>query len=264
MRAAYRNMVADLPPYIRVLFSPHGAMRPARTEDVFTAQAIYPLDVIHQLDEVIDADQERLTPLPKSEGAYSWQILQLDATNRLHVEVVVLRQRHALPPTNVRVDERTYHFGAKTKKGLWPILSSFLLMVLIALPPLKMQWLLHQRQGLLEQKHAVLDQDSRRSSPQARLRNVLIAQRHLNKTPSALALMDMLSEILPQNAWLVSLTIDDDEAHLVGLAPSAADVLSALSTSPLLHDIAPQGATRIEGEMERFHMRATLRKRGSI
>lgn len=262
IRAHYINMVAELPPYLRALFSRHGDECQPRTEDVFTARAFYPLDVVDHLDEVIDADRERLTPLPNSDGSYSWQILHLDATNNLHVEVVVLRHSRALPPTDVRIDGRIYHFGAKTKPGLWSKFSPLLLILLLALPPLKVQWELHQRQEQLEQKQATLEQDTIRTSPQARLRNLLVAQRRLNSTPSVLALLDNLSQTLPQNTWLLSLTIEDVQADLVGLAPSASDVLSALSANAIFQNIAPQGATRIEGEMERFHMRATMTTEG--
>ncbi len=262
MAAAYRNLSAELPPLLQLIFVrvPKGAAPSA--DDVFMAHGTYPLHVIDQLDDVINADLDRLIPLPKGEAVCRWHILELDHENQLHVEVCAIRKTSAETNTSVQHENRLYHFANTPMRTLWPSLTAVALLALLAMPVIKLQWVLHHKRVDLDHQLAILDPASATWSSEARLKALQSAALELNAAPSALLVLNQISDAMPKGAWLISLSVENDDealwADMVGFAPSAAQVLSSLSGHQNIAALSPQGATRIEGNNERFHLRARL------
>ncbi len=89
----------------------------------------------------------------------------------------------------------------------------------------------------------------------ARLRAIRSAR------PLAVAVLDEVTRLLPDDAYLTELTLDGDQVDLAGFARSAAPLVERFERSPLFTDARFSAPSRLEAreDRERFAMRVRLR-----
>jgi len=132
------------------------------------------------------------------------------------------------------------------------------------------EWL-HNRQMALQAMQAQVESMRGEAQKVAALRQQLqdnagaagfLADRKLH-TPSALNLLDDLSQRLPDDAWLERVNIDNSgQVGFQGQAKQAAKLVDALKGSPVITDANFQGTIQADptSGKERFYMVAQLRK----
>jgi len=132
------------------------------------------------------------------------------------------------------------------------------------------QWL-HNRQAALAEMQATVENMRGEAQKVAGLRQQLqdnagaagfLADRKLH-TPSALSLLDDLSQRLPDDAWLERLSIDNaGQVGFQGQAKQAAKLIDSVKGSPVITDANFQGTIQTDptSGKERFYMVAQLRK----
>lgn len=81
------------------------------------------------------------------------------------------------------------------------------------------------------------------------------------RRPSVVALVDEVTRLLPDGAYLTELTLEGDQLDLAGLAASAAPLLEIFEKSPLFADARFSAPFRLDAreDRERFAMRVRLR-----
>jgi general secretion pathway protein L len=132
------------------------------------------------------------------------------------------------------------------------------------------EWL-HNRQVALQAMQAQVESMRGEAQKVSALRQQLqdnagaagfLADRKLH-TPSALNLLDDLSQRLPDDAWLERVNIDNSgQVGFQGQAKQAAKLVDALKGSPVITDANFQGTIQADptSGKERFYMVAQLRK----
>ena len=82
---------------------------------------------------------------------------------------------------------------------------------------------------------------------------------HLQNRDHNLEVLQEITHVLPNGAWLVSYNYQDGIIQLSGYADSASEIQRLLANSPLLKDVQPNGSvTRDAKGKERFTLKAAI------
>jgi general secretion pathway protein L len=210
-----------------------------------------PLAAEENLREVLSFEMDRFTPFTADDVVFDVAILGRDAEQgRLNVLLVAARREviddlvaHAHGPavgiavagTPASIDlmprpPRRFDRTTKMLAGLGVIL----LMLSAALPFHRQQQELDRlNEAIAALRVEAAEIDAIRADIEAALASERFLAAARAKRPSALATLEALSVLVPDDAWLNVLTLSPDGVEFSGLAGSAEEVLRALEASPL-------------------------------
>ena len=226
-----------------------------------------PLAAHENLREVLAFEMDRHTPFKASEVAFDYRVTSVDTENkRLGVDLAVVPRElleqasgiassFGLAPDRVSVGGeesrggRSFNFlprGGPTGPSPAPqrllialmVLASILAVIMVYLPlHMKERALAAYETQLADARAAALDAEKLKERLAARLeQGRFLIDRRLS-TPAATALLAEVTELLPDDTWLVQLRWQGDKLVLSGFSPAAATLIAELEESPLLSDV---------------------------
>lgn len=258
---------------------------------VLRRDLLLPSAAHNNLLQVAAFEMDRQTPFSVSQVYYDARRLALPAAaGRFHAELVVvtrgvldplLERLHALDIVIDAVDvavgtdrlgvnllppERSPHRRRPRLRLNLALAAGCLLLLVLLLG----QWL-HNREVVLARMQATVESMRGEAQQVAALRQQLqdnagaagfLAQRKKNAV-GMLALLDDLTQRLPDSAWLERFSVDNSgQVGLQGQSIQAAKLLDMLKDSPLITDASFQGSIQPDptSGKERFYLTAQLRK----
>jgi general secretion pathway protein L len=90
-------------------------------------------------------------------------------------------------------------------------------------------------------------------------------ERLRREAPQPVEILNELTRVLPDTAWLTDLRLEEGRVDLTGQARSASELLALIERSPLFVDAALAAPVVVEAQdgRERFSLRARLRAGGN-
>lgn len=226
-----------------------------------------PLAAQENLREVLAFEMDRHTPFKAGEVAFDYRVTGVDTENkRLSVDLAVaprelLEQASdvassfglTLDRISVTGEEsqggRSFNFlprGGPTRHSaalqrllIALVVLASVLAVIVAYLPLhtKQRALAAYETQLVDARAAALDAEQLKERLAARLEHGrFLIDRRLS-TPAATALLAEVTDLLPDDTWLVQLRWQGEKLVLSGFSPAAAALIAGLEESPLLSDV---------------------------
>ena len=226
-----------------------------------------PLAAQENLREVLAFEMDRHTPFKAGDVAFDYRVTSVDTENkRLGVDLAVVPRELleqasgiassfglALDRVSVSGEEsqggRSFNFlprGGPTGNSAAPqrllialmVLASILAVIMVYLPlHMKERALAAYEMQLADARAAALEAEKLKERLAARLeQGRFLIDRRLS-TPAATALLAEVTELLPDDTWLVRLRWQGDKLVLSGFSPAAAALIAGLEESPLLSDV---------------------------
>jgi general secretion pathway protein L len=251
-----------------------------------------PLAARDDLPQLLRFEMDRLTPFRAGEVCFAQRILATDASSRrITVELAVapkiiveqaLETARAVGVVPSRLELGATHGDGRQPLNLLPqesgdsggerrvvraliLLAVILAIVAVAIPLQRQRSTLAalndqmaQTRAAAEQSHALREQLDRLT----RTGYFLLAEK--NRRAMATEVVAELTRLVPDQAYLAQMILQDGEVQLHGSATTASDLISLLDQSPLFR--APQfrsPVTRDGGDgTERFHLSVELAEGG--
>lgn len=252
---------------------------------VLRREVSLPLAAGENLREVLSFEMDRHTPFQAEDVAYDHRIVRTDAAaKRIAVELAVvpravfdrtvaLADVLGAPPDRISIegDDGVFNFmpsldheGKRSSSRLVPMLALLtIVLALIAIYlPLHMRYatLAELERELAEGQAAVVEVDVLRNRATAALErtNFLVDQRRAS--PTTVALLDEVTERLPDGTWLTQLAVHGNQIALAGFSQAAASLVAGLEDSPLLSDVHFASPVTVDPRvgLERFNLSAAI------
>ena len=253
-----------------------------------------PLAAQANLDQVVAFEFERLVPFRRSESYFAYRVIERNKLARnLRVELTVvpraeidalmrLAEKSGFRVAAVEVagaspadsaiglpissdGDAGLQSGASVVIGALSGLALVLAVICVAVPFVQMQ---HKLDALTVK----VAEARRRANTRLELRKRIEAQlatetaliRRRNRTPTISELLDEVTRLIPDDTWLTELRISGNEIQLVGLSPSASNLLRLVARSPRFRDAAFVSPVTRDARLDReqFTISAHIRPRG--
>ena len=245
----------------------------------------YPFNVISSVAELLQAEVDELTPFSSNDVVISHRLDKPDWSRRdFSVNFAVIRRRTlgelfrkvldaGLTPAGAKVGSAGqlffFPFADTDEKdrdrplhGMIRWLVALALLFAVAfIPSMKLGQIAKERGDQLQAAR----EDAQKTTPilervQSVTESLKLLEERREPSKSALYVLSELSRIIPRDAWLDSLEIEDGRLRIVGFSPTPADVVTALSQSTMLTDIQYRAAGVRDQirDAERFELTAQL------
>lgn len=260
-------------------------------EKALTTRITLPLAVEENLRQVMDFELDRRTPFSSKDVNFAYRLIDRDeSADQLCVELTVVArpvvaaallraERFGLKPTIVDVasDDVAGSGNLLPEDDIRPVrrprvllrrVACALLLALVGTALCRPVFLAHRTVGELNRE--ILD--AKRAATEAvRLRGEIAKldddERYLvdykRKTPTVSEILSELTRALPDNTWLVQLTLTANEAKLSGFSTSASSLVQLIGQSSLFVEPRFRSAVVFDPGIsrERFEMITTIIKR---
>lgn len=254
-------------------------------EKVLVKQVQLPLAAEEDLRQVLGFEMQRQTPFRDEQVYFNYRVLarrpqsqqidvELSVVPRTVIESILGRlddwELLAAPADSTnRQDDGLFVFvpvdngqvsSGRLHRGLL-ILNLVLLGTVVAIPLLQQQDYLEQLRAQLAEIRAAAatasDLQQRIEQHHARAR-YLFEQKA--RQPASVALLEELSERLPDDTWLFRMEVRDERVHLQGVSKRASALIAALEGSPMLENVRFASPVTQDGASgrERFHLSAGI------
>jgi len=277
------NRLRTLPVLVRV-----------RASDCYERIVLLPASAQRDFDQLLLLDLERSTPLKPHDLLFAHSIEgKQDSNGMVRVRHLLLKKRTIEPllvalrsasiePAGVEVQmsdasgtrvAALFDGGRNIEATSWPRVQAGLaaIVALLLLSALAIYW------GKREQALATLTTDSARleaqvdemrrvtEQAQAVRAKVLRIRGFIDNRPSTLAVIEEITQLVPDSGWLEELRIDGDSVEIAGLAASATALLPLLERSPLFYETRFTAPLQFDHSVnkERFRLRVRMRNLGN-
>ena len=241
------------------------------------------------LDQVVGFEFERVTPFKREEACYAWRILarnkaaktidvELTILPRADIDAIVTAARHTnLKVTMIEIagasagdpvsvipvedgDIRTGDASARRVIAGLAIAAGLLAIVCIALPFIRADHRLNVLDAQMNEARAKADA----SLAVEKQIDALLGDRSFladrrRRLPTVTELLDALTRLTPDDAWLTELQIEGDQIHLTGAAGSATGLLGVIDQSPTFSDAGFRASITQDGQLKRERFDITAR-----
>ncbi len=254
-------------------------------EDSMTLSLSVPKSAQRSIDQLLESEIERLTPFKFSEVKATYEIASTEAGQlniKIHVvpsikfdalletatEAGALPEKAVIEPTlnsghfvgNFLIGDNLPNSSRRFQYAIL-ILILFLGCSAIASPFVQREWSIRKLNETMEQFRPQIEiiQSKRKRLDQIRNEAETITN-FIKTSPDILLLLDSVTTILPDTAWLKQYSVKDTELILQGFATDASDVLNALNKVKLLKDPFFKSSIIKEpsNQLERFHIGVKL------
>jgi general secretion pathway protein L len=252
---------------------------------VLRREVSLPLAARENLREVLSFEMDRHTPFQAEEVAYDHRIVRTDAAaKRVAVELAVvpraffdravaLANALGAPPDRISIegndgefnfmpslDHEGKRFGSRLVLVL--ALLTFVLALIAIYLPLHMRYatLAELERELAEGRTAAVELDALRKRANAALERTRFLVDQRRASPTVVALLDEVTERLPDSTWLTQLGVHGNQIALAGFSPAAASLVAGLEDSPLLSDVHFASPVTVDPRvgLERFNLSAVI------
>ena len=247
------------------------------------------------LGEVLAFEMDRFTPFRAEDVYFSYTLVGRDReAERIEVDLDVAPRFAVDPILEVlakarfrpqRVEVAGGFAGAAGRPNLLPELAArpearwrrrvvgMLAVVFVALAVTAAYLPLQQKRETLRQLEAELDEYRERAEETERLRGQLetlqAQQGYLAEeratTPMVVVLLKEVTERLPDDTWLLSFSVAEDDLSLSGYAPRATSLIATLEASPYFEGIEFAAPVTLDPRTnrERFTLRGRIIRRAA-
>ncbi len=258
--------------------------------DALRTRFFLPAAAERNLDQVVGFEFERVTPFRREEACYAWRISARDkAAHRIEIELTILPKpdvdaivtaatKAGLRITAIEVaavasgdpasfiplegaEALTSHGRARLVIGWLAATAAFLAVVCVVLPFVRASQqssrLDVQLVSAQKQAAASLEVEKQIEALTSDRTFLIDRRRHL---PTVTGLLDTVTRLTPDDAWLTELQIEGDQIHLSGAAESATGLLGRIDQSKVFSDAGFRSSITQDGELkrERFDISARI------
>ena len=248
-----------------------------------------PMAAAENLREVLSFEMDRNTPFRADEVAFDYRVTGTDPiAKRIAIDLTVvprtlIERAIAVAETFGVTPDRVAPIGSGVVGSAMNLLPSaerngrgtfaaplsvsltiiaLVLAVAATYLPLheKRQTLASYETRLAESRPAALEADALKKRVAAALeRTSFLVDRRLS-TPTAAALLNDVSERLPDDTWLIQLRVNGNQLMLSGFSPTAASLIALLEDSPMLSEVRFGSPVTVDPRVghERFNLLAVL------
>jgi general secretion pathway protein L len=248
-----------------------------------------PMVAAENLREVLAFEMDRNTPFRADEVAFDYRVTGTDPiAKRIAVDLTVVPRTLIERTTAVTevfgvTPDRVAIAGSGAADSAMNLLPSaersgrgrfarrlsvaltivaFVLVVAAIYLPLheKRHMLTAYEVRLAESRVAALEADALKEGVAAALeRTRFLVDRRLS-TPTTAALLNDVSERLPDDTWLIQLRVDGNQLTLSGFSPTAASLIAGLEDSPMLSEVRFGSPVTVDPRVgrERFNLFAVV------
>jgi general secretion pathway protein L len=248
-----------------------------------------PMAASENLREVISFEMDRNTPFRADEVAFDYRVIGTDLiAKRIAIDLTVvprtLIERAVTVAENLGVTpdrvatidsgmagsamnllpsaERNDHGRSAPRLSISLTIVAFVLAAAAAYLPLheKRQTLADYEAQLAKSRPAALEADALKKQVAAALeRTRFLVDRRLS-TPTTAALLNDVSERLPDDTWLIQMRVNGNQLMLSGYSPMAASLVAILEDSPMLSEVRFSSPVTVDTRVghERFNLSAVL------
>jgi general secretion pathway protein L len=233
----------------------------------FCREVTLPAGAGTRIQSILDLDVSRVTPFARSDVINAWYVVKQDVSGASSLEQIIIRKRaieeivsnvrkagakpiaivvrklgSAALPFVVEPDGTYYgqkYFTRWVKISLSSLAFLVLALCLFAGANLHRQTLtlaaIEDQTGIAEKGAVKVRQHVERLETASR--EVRALQQFRRRQHSVLEVWEELSRVLPDSAWLQSLSFTQESVTAEGLAESAEDLISLLEASPLFERV---------------------------
>ena len=245
-----------------------------------------PMAAAENLREVLSFEMDRNTPFRADEVAFDYRVTGTDpiakriAINLAVVPRTLIERATAVAELFGITPDRVTIAGSDSAMNLLPSaeqsrrglfsrrLSIALTIVALVLAIAAAYLPLHEKRKVLatyearvaESRAAALEADKLKENVAAVLeRTRFLVDRRLS-TPTTAALLNDLSERLPDDTWLIQMRMNGNQLTLSGFSPTAAALIAGLEDSPILSEVRFGSPVTVDPRVgsERFNLFAVV------
>ena len=159
-----------------------------------------------------------------------------------------------------RPDVRRSGFWGRLAVGLW-VCAGLLAAALVAIPMQRQQSTLARYEAQLDARRteaAAVEILRRRVSETAGISDLLVQRKASH--PAAVALLNEITRLLPDDTWLLQVRVFDDQFTMAGYSGAASALIPVLEASELFAEVRFEAPVTLDGRigLERFNLSAEI------